>query len=111
MAPMIADVRERFDSEVLAALRSKPRYIPSKWLWAGSGAGLFAEVTAQPEYYIAAAETCLLAEHSHWLTQGVRTLVGLGCCDRSRALVGDLTCYVAVDANPEAIETARGAIS
>jgi L-histidine N-alpha-methyltransferase len=104
-------VRERFDSEVLAALRSKPKYIPSKWLYAGDGAALFAEVTAQPEYYIAAAETCLLAEHSQDLTEGVGTLVDLGCCDRSRALVGNMTCYVAVDTNPRAIETARGAVS
>jgi len=97
---------EEIRRDVLSGLRDSPKQIPSKWLYAGRGAELFAQAVQQPEYYIAKAERRLLRRYASFLAKlsNASTFVDLGCSainsgDAFLEAFDRLRWYVAVDSN------------
>lgn len=56
LEPAVATMR----SDVLAGLRSSPKYLPSQYLYDERGARLFEQICEQPEYYITRTELGIL---------------------------------------------------
>lgn len=56
LEPAVATMRD----DVLAGLRSTPKYLPSQYLYDDRGARLFEQICEQPEYYITRTELAIL---------------------------------------------------
>lgn len=66
----------RFAAEVVAGLSSRPRSVPSRWLYDRRGSRLFQRITRLPEYYLTRCEEEILALQGGEVT---RTLAGRPC--------------------------------
>jgi L-histidine Nalpha-methyltransferase len=117
--PVTVEVRRRPDAdeerrELLAALRARPRSIPSKHFYDERGLALFDEITALPEYYPTRTERAILERVAPEVarTTGAAELVelGSGSATKTRLLLdalhraephgaGSLRLYVPVDVN------------
>ncbi len=83
-----------FAQDVAGGLRSKPKRLPSKYLYDDVGSALFDAITRIPEYYLTKAETEIL---SQWGWQIVRVLdapldfveLGSGSAIKTRLLIGE----------------------
>jgi L-histidine Nalpha-methyltransferase len=81
-----------FAEEIARGLRSKPKRLPSKYLYDDVGSALFDAITQLPEYYLTRAETEILRE---WGWQIVRLLdapvdfleLGSGSAIKTRLLI------------------------
>lgn len=67
--------RDDFAAAVSLGLRSKPRHIPSRFLYDARGSLLFELITRQPEYYLTRTESAILA----------------GCAGRIRQIAGEVS--------------------
>ena len=112
--PVTVEVRRRPDAdeerrELLAALRARPRSIPSKHFYDERGLALFDEITELPEYYPTRTERAILERVAPEVarTTGAAELVelGSGSATKTRLLLdalhaqGTLRLYVPVDVN------------
>ena len=94
-------------------LLADPKYLPARWCRDEQGAKLYAELTRQPEYYLARAEKTILsskaAEISALAQADTLVELGAGAAERSRPLLdamrdaGRLVRYVPVDINEQAL--------
>jgi L-histidine N-alpha-methyltransferase len=72
LAALAKDVRE--------GLSSRPKSLPSRWLYEGAGSDLFEMITELDEYYPTRAERAILAEHvtEIVLLAGASSVIELG---------------------------------
>ncbi|HEV8240647.1 MAG TPA: L-histidine N(alpha)-methyltransferase [Thermoanaerobaculia bacterium] len=113
------EVRRRPDAEeerreLLAALRARPRSIPSKHFYDVQGLALFDEITELPEYYPTRTERAILERVAPEVarTTGAAELVelGSGSATKTRLLLdalhaqGTLRLYVPVDVNEASLQ-------
>jgi L-histidine Nalpha-methyltransferase len=102
-------------------LLADPKYLPARWCRDEQGAKLFAELTRQPEYYLARAEKTILsskaAEISALAQADTLVELGAGAAERSRPLLdamrdaGRLVRYVPVDINEQALRAGGEALA
>jgi len=59
-----ADRDEVFARDVLMGLSARPKRLPPKYFYDATGARLFEEITALPEYYPTRSELAILREHA-----------------------------------------------
>lgn len=106
-----------FRAEFVAALRRRPRFLPSKFLYDERGAGLFEEICGLPEYYPARTETAILAQNIRAIAECcgrgcVLVELGSGSSRKTRLLLDHLdepVAYVPIDISGEFLqEAARG---
>lgn len=109
---------EEMRRDILSGLRGSPKQIPSKWLYVGRGAELFARAVQQREYYIAKADRDLLRRYAPFLAKlsNAATLVDLGCsainsADTFLEVFDRLRCYVAVDSNTQELKRSLLAVN
>ena len=110
-----------FAQDVAQGLRSKPKRLPSKYLYDDVGSALFDAITRLPEYYLTRAETEIL---SQWGWQIVRVLdapldfveLGSGSAIKTRLLIGEALRvqsqlrYSPIDISTEAIRASSMAL-
>jgi L-histidine Nalpha-methyltransferase len=110
-----------FAQDVARGLRSKPKRLPSKYLYDEVGSALFDAITRLPEYYLTRAETEIL---SQWGWQIVRVLdapldfveLGSGSAIKTRLLIGEALRvqpqlrYSPIDISTEAIRASSMAL-
>jgi dimethylhistidine N-methyltransferase len=103
------------DDDVLAALRERPRRLPSRLLYEETGAELFEQITGVDDYYLTRVEYRLLdailpivAEDTGPAARVIEPGAGAGCKTRRllQALV-DPAAYVGIDANRDVLDRAR----
>ena len=117
--PVTVEVRRRPDAEeerreLLAALRARPRSIPSKHFYDERGLALFNDITALPEYYPTRTERAILERVAPEVarTTAAAELVelGSGSATKTRLLLdalhaeGTLRLYVPVDVNEASLQ-------
>jgi L-histidine N-alpha-methyltransferase len=101
--------------ELHAGLACPPRSIPPKYFYDREGSRLFDAICRLPEYYLTRAEYALLEKHARGVVERVRpealVEIGSGMAPKTGLLVAALCAraasplYVALDIEPEAIET------
>jgi L-histidine Nalpha-methyltransferase len=110
-----------FAQDVARGLSSKPKRLPSKYLYDDVGSALFDAITRLPEYYLTRAETEILSE---WGWQIVRLLdapvdfleLGSGSAVKTRLLIGEALrvqedlLYSPIDISTEAVYAASMAL-
>jgi L-histidine N-alpha-methyltransferase len=102
----------------LEGLSEEQKELPAVLLHDASGAALYERVCAQPEYYLARAETRLLERHGAAIgeltgPQAALIEYGLSSARKTRILLSALPdphAYVAVDVDSERLEQTCGAI-
>lgn len=117
--PVTVEVRRRPDAEeerreLLAALRARPRSIPSKHFYDEHGLALFDEITTLPEYYPTRTERAILERVAPEVARatGAAELVelGSGSATKTRLLLdalharATLRLYVPVDVNEASLQ-------
>jgi L-histidine Nalpha-methyltransferase len=115
------DPIKEFADATASGLLSAPRRLESRFLYDSEGSALFEEITRQPEYYLTATETSILAGHAasiRDLTGPVPLLeLGSGSCAKIEYLLRSWlekvpkTCYVPVDVSESALSIARRELS
>lgn len=107
-----------FLADVLAGLASRPRAIPSKYLWDARGSALFEQLAETPEYYLTRAERELLSAHREEIADSIgprATLVelGPGNAHKTRLLIdcADLERYVPIDVDGGMLERIAGELA
>jgi L-histidine Nalpha-methyltransferase len=76
---LAADRRPGLHEETRRGLRSRPRELPTVWLYDGRGSRLYEEITRLPEYYLPAREREILRAQAPAIAgTRARTLVELG---------------------------------
>jgi L-histidine N-alpha-methyltransferase len=110
-----------FAQDVARGLRTKPKRLPSKYLYDEVGSALFDAITRLPEYYLTRAETEIL---SQWGWQIVRVLdapldfveLGSGSAIKTRLLIGEALRvqpelrYSPIDISTEAVRASSMAL-
>lgn len=105
-APCFHDTHAEFRADVIDGLSRTQRAIPCKYFYDDAGSRLFEEITEQPEYYVARAETALLAAHAPAIAAALGEKVdllelGSGGSHKTRllldALRGSVIRYVPID--------------
>ena len=59
-----ADAASSFASDVIAGLTARPKWLSPKYFYDETGAQLFEQITALPEYYLTRCELEILSEHA-----------------------------------------------
>jgi L-histidine N-alpha-methyltransferase len=101
-------------ADVLAGLRSTPKWLPPKWFYDKTGSALFEEITRLPEYYPTRSERAILELSASEIIQkaGAQQLVelGSGSSEKTRLLLDQLPAegagYVALDVSETALRQA-----
>ena len=106
LAALAKDVRE--------GLSSRPKSLPSRWLYEGAGSDLFEMITELDEYYPTRAERAILAEHvtEIVLLSGASSVIelGSGTSEKTRLLldayyeVDRLDAFTAMDAAEQTLQ-------
>lgn len=98
-------------AEVAAALRRKPRRLPSKYFYDAAGSALFERICAQPEYYLTRVELGIMRASVHEMAAclGPQLLLmeyGSGSGSKTRLLLNALdgaVAYVPIDISEAAL--------
>ena len=108
------DVLEALAVDVRVGLNSRPKSLPSRWLYEGAGSELFELITELDEYYPTRVERAILAEHATEIVflSGASKVVelGSGSSEKTRLLldafyeVDRLDAFTAMDAAEQAHE-------
>jgi L-histidine Nalpha-methyltransferase len=103
MHSLVSD-RRAHDEKTLEGLRSRPRQLPSAWLYDERGSKLYEAVTRLPEYYLPAREAEILRARAPAIADAVRPSLlielGTGGATNTRLLLdalGDLEEFVPFD--------------
>jgi len=107
------DVLDALSQDVRLGLSSRPKSLPSRWLYEGVGSALFERITELPEYYPTRAERTILVAHASEIVaiSGSRTVIefGSGTSEKTTLLLDafyaadQLDVFVALDAAEEAL--------
>lgn len=114
-----------FADAVVCGLQSKPKWLPSKYLYDERGDGLFQRITQQPEYYITRCEEEILKTNREKLLAYARgfgkpfTLAELGAGDGKKTSIllshfvkqGCRFTYMPVDNSTHVLEELRDNLS
>ena len=107
-------VLEALAEDVREGLDSRPKSLPSRWLYEGAGSELFERITGLDEYYPTRVERAILAEHATEIVflSGASKVVelGSGSSEKTRLLldafyeVHRLDAFTAMDAAEQALQ-------
>jgi dimethylhistidine N-methyltransferase len=113
-APVEAAVRydvaaSSFASDVIAGLTARPKRLPPKYFYDETGAQLFEQITALPEYYLTRCELEILRERAHDIARffppgSALVEFGSGSSKKVRMLLASaptIAAYVPVDISSE----------
>jgi dimethylhistidine N-methyltransferase len=100
-----ADADSSFMRDVIAGLTARPKRLPPKYFYDATGARLFEEITALPEYYPTRCELEILREHAPDIARffpagSALVEFGSGSSRKVRILLGaapSIAAYVPVD--------------
>ena len=101
-------------AEIIKGITSKPRYIPTRFFYDGTGSALFEKITGLPEYYPTRTEKGILKENAAVIARDLADtdIVELGSGDCSKiSILFDVIpperrrtiCYIPVDVSRSAI--------
>jgi dimethylhistidine N-methyltransferase len=107
-----AEEASAFEDDVLAGLRTKPKRVPAKYFYDGTGSLLFEHITELPEYYPTRCEMRILRDHARDIVKLIpegAALVEFGSGSSKKARIvlraaRKLAAYVPVDICGEMIE-------
>ncbi|MGA7834427.1 MAG: L-histidine N(alpha)-methyltransferase, partial [Acidimicrobiales bacterium] len=107
------DVLAALAQDVREGLSSRPKSLPSRWLYEGAGSKLFEQITELDEYYPTRVERAILAEHAPEIVSlsGASRVIelGSGTSEKTRLLldafteVDRLDAFTAMDAAEQAL--------
>jgi L-histidine N-alpha-methyltransferase len=114
------DIHRALRRDVRHGLTQRPRTLPPKWFYDGTGSLLFEQITRLPEYYPTEAERAALRNHTDEIVALAQadTLVelGSGASDKTTELLdamartGELQRYVPFDVSEAALREAAQTI-
>lgn len=115
------DHRAALAADVRAGLTSRPRSLPSKWLYDARGSALFERITRTPEYYLTRTEAAILEDVADDLIKEVQPAalveVGSGSSRKTRVLLeamhrhGTGDTYMPFDVSEDAVTAATAALT
>lgn len=115
------DQRAALAHDVAQGLGTRPRSLPSKWLYDARGSALFEQITRTPEYYLTRAEAAILEAHADEIMRAVRPVelleIGSGSSRKTRLLLeamhrhGTGKVYVPFDVSADAVQAAARALT
>ncbi|MEL6894344.1 MAG: L-histidine N(alpha)-methyltransferase, partial [Actinomycetota bacterium] len=95
------DHQDPASAELRAALTSRPRTLPPRWLYDERGSQLFSEITRLPEYYQTETERQILRDHSTGIAEitDATTVIelGSGTSDKTRTLLDAFIAHGVID--------------
>ena len=110
-----------FARDVREGLSSRPKSLPSRWLYEGAGSELFELITGLDEYYPTRAERAILVAHATEivLLSGASTVVelGSGMSEKTKLLLDAfyevelLEAFVALDTAEQTLQGSLGALA
>jgi L-histidine Nalpha-methyltransferase len=121
--PFIVDLasatQDNADTELLAGLRSRPRFLPTRLGYDDKGSRLYAQIMRVPSYYLVRAEWELLSQYATAILDAARATaivdLGAGTAEKTELLLTSLAGrhsarFVPLDVNAEVLRIAASRI-